>query len=139
MKSAKQAERTRNNLCNNSSAKSQFTFGREIRFKERNRKRWQIDSFYNLPSQMSRQGGVIGGSKRDFQKDKPVEGPSPDRYNPHEIKPDANIVFAPGRDVYRLTFRNVQLPPSSTTPPSHILGPADTTPGRCPNPARAAT
>lgn len=68
MKSLEQAHRTRNSLCNNSTAKYQFTFGREARFKEKNIRSRPPDSFYNLPSQVNRKGAVIGTSKRGCQK-----------------------------------------------------------------------
>ncbi len=40
MKSEEKAQRTFKNICNNSTAKYQFTFGREIRFKERKSRRF---------------------------------------------------------------------------------------------------
>lgn len=99
MKSAEQAERTKNNLCNKSTAKYQYSFGRDTRFKEKNKRRMPLDVFYDLPSQMSKKGGFIAQSLRDCQKEVKSELPPPGTYDPHEIKGDGNIVFAPGREV----------------------------------------
>ena len=85
MKSNEQANRTFTNACNTSSSKQQFSFGRDKRFKNRLLQYSKTD-YYQLPSQVSKKGGVIGNAKRDCQKDSKPQGPAPDKYDPKNCK-----------------------------------------------------
>ena len=96
MKSQEQALRTFQNLNNTSSSKQQYSFGRDKRFKNRYLHYSKTD-YYNLPSQVSKKGGVIGHAKRDCQKDNTSKVPAPGNYNPKMSHAEPQITFASSR------------------------------------------
>ena len=99
MKSQEEAQRTNKNVCNSSTSKSQFSFGREKRFKQNSRRNNMPDRFYDLPSQITKKGGTIARAKRDCQKVAQERAPSPGNYNPQVEANQPEVVFASGRDV----------------------------------------
>lgn len=99
MKSQELARKTETNLCNKSSAKYQYSFGKSKRFTINNNIQREAITFYELPSTFVKKGGVIGRAKRDCQKDTPSLGPAPDQYNPRPMSGAGKLIFAPGRDV----------------------------------------
>jgi hypothetical protein len=69
MKSEERAFQTCKNVCNKSSAKYQYSFGREQRFKQRILKTETLDKFYDLPSQITKRGVIFGRDKRDCDRE----------------------------------------------------------------------
>lgn len=116
MKSQEQADATYKNPCNRSSAKYQYSFGKEQRFKQRILKTEILDKFYDLPSQISRRGAIFGRDKRDCDRPSHIDTVPSWNYNPKEPKSTANIVFAPGREVPSFPLRPANTPPPSTPP-----------------------
>ena len=98
MKSGEQAQRTYKNPCNTSTSKFQYSFGKDPRFKHR-RLHHHPDTYYNLPSEISKKGGTIGRAKRDCQKSDNKIGPDPGSYTPQDRPSEPAIGFAAGRDV----------------------------------------
>lgn len=82
MKSQELAEATYKNPCNRSSAKYQYSFGKEQRFKQRVLKTEILDKFYELPSQISRRGAVFGRDKRDCDRPMHLDSVPSWNYNP---------------------------------------------------------
>jgi hypothetical protein len=127
MKSQELAEQTYKNLCNKSSSKYQYSFGKEQRFKQRILKTEVLDKFYDLPSQVSRRGIVFGKDKRDCDRQIPIDSVPSWNYNPKEVRSTSNIVFAPGREVEPIIIRTVRSHQCSTTQQSPTLVRASTT------------
>lgn len=69
MKSQEKAEEKYRNICNRSSAKYQYSFGKSQRFQQRTvLTKTLLDKFYDLPSEISKKGVIFARSKRDLQK-----------------------------------------------------------------------
>lgn len=68
MKSSEKAYRTYHHTRNNSTAKYQFSFGREKRFNRRADSIYTLDKFYEIPSQLVKRAHIFSRAKRDFQK-----------------------------------------------------------------------
>jgi hypothetical protein len=69
MKSQETANRTFHHTCNRSTAKYQYSFGREQRFNRRANSANTLDKFYEVPSQILKRGAVFSRAKRDLQKE----------------------------------------------------------------------
>jgi hypothetical protein len=67
MKSEEKARRTFLNPCNQSTAKHQYSFGKQQRFAHSLNHRHN-DSFYDVPSTLGRRGGTLSRAKRDCQR-----------------------------------------------------------------------
>jgi hypothetical protein len=68
MKSHEKANRTFHHTCNRSTAKYQYSFGREERFRHRANSIYTLDKFYEIPSQVNKRGTIFARAKRDLQK-----------------------------------------------------------------------
>ena len=100
MKSQAKAYQTFKNLCNKSTSKCQYSFGRGQRFRQ-HIKDQLLDKFYDVPTKDMRNinAPVFTRALRDCQKDNTKEGPAPDRYHIKSLPKKDSITLAVGRDV----------------------------------------